>query len=187
MKKIMILAILIGGICFAQAQKVKGDLSCLKGQKEINVTFVYDGVTYDGDSEEKYLKEEDLASDPEWKAAWTSTYRTEKWEPRLLEDLNEYVGKKGFECGSFPNAAYTIVVKFSDIDPGSFAGPFSVPAKVSGAIAFIKTGETEPFATMTFKGLAGNSYIMIPRPELRVAEAMSCLGETLGKTMIKIK
>ena len=54
MKKIMILAILIGGICFAQAQKVKGDLSCLKGQKEINVTFVYDGVTYDGDSEEKY-------------------------------------------------------------------------------------------------------------------------------------
>lgn len=187
MKKIMILAILIGGICFAQAQKVKGDLSCLKGQKEINVTFVYDGVTYDGDSEEKYLKEEDLASDPEWKAAWTSTYRTEKWEPRLLEDLNEYAGKKGFECGEFPDAEYTIIVKFIDIDPGSFAGPFSVPAKTSGTVSFVKNGETTPFATITFKDIAGNGYAMFPRPELRVAESMSCVGEMLGKALSKIK
>ena len=65
MKKLFLLAALVCGICFTQAQKVKGDISCLKGQKQINVTFVYDGVTYDGDSEAKYLKEEDLAKDPE--------------------------------------------------------------------------------------------------------------------------
>lgn len=187
MKKIILITTLICGICFAQAQKVKGDLSCLKGQNEINITFDYTGVTYDGDSEVQYLKEEDLAKDPEWKAAWTSTYRTEKWHPRLIEDLNEYAGKKGMTCGEYPDAAYTIAVKFSDIDPGSFAGPFSVPAKISGTISFYKKGESTPFATLEFKNITGNSYAMFPRPELRVAEAMSCIGEMLGKTLSKIK
>lgn len=59
MKKIILLAAILCSITLLQAQKVKGDISCLKGQKEINLTF-----NYDGDSEAKYLKEEDKAKAP---------------------------------------------------------------------------------------------------------------------------
>lgn len=64
MKRIILLATILCSISLLQAQKVKGDISCLKGQKEINLTFNYDGVTYDGDSEANYLKEEDKAKAP---------------------------------------------------------------------------------------------------------------------------
>lgn len=187
MKRIILLVAIICSITLLQAQKVKGDISCLKGQKEINLTFNYDGVTYDGDSEAKYLKEEDKAKDPEWKAAWTSSFRTDSWQPRLTEDLNKEIAKKGMECGDFSNATYTISIQFKDIDPGSFAGPMSVPCKLSGVISFVKTGESTPFATLEFKNVAHNGFFMSPQPELRVAEAMSCLGELIGKSINKIK
>ncbi|MCR4738478.1 MAG: hypothetical protein K5846_10035 [Bacteroidales bacterium] len=178
-------------ICFVvlsmQAQKIKGDASCLKGQEEINIIFDYKGVTYDGDSEAKYLKSEDKAKDPDWKAAWTSSFRTEKWEPRLVEDLNKEITKSGMECGDFKEASYTIIVKLTDIDPGSFAGPMSMPAKVSGMVSFVKTGSTTPFATMELKKITHSPYFMSPLPEMRVAEAFSCIGEAIGKQLSKIK
>ena len=187
MKKIMLSLLAFCMVLTLQAQKIKGDASCLKGQKEINIQFIYKGVTYDGDSEAKYLKEEDKAKDPEWKAAWTSTFRTEKWEPRLIEDLNKEIAKNGMECGDFKDATYTIIIKFVDIDPGAFAGPMSVPARISGTVSFVKTGSTTPFATMELKKIAHSTYFMAPNPEVRVAEAMSCVGEAIGKQIAKIK
>ncbi|MCQ2277524.1 MAG: hypothetical protein MJZ87_11385 [Bacteroidales bacterium] len=187
MKKLILFVLLVGGICFAQAQKIKGDASCLKGQSKINIMVVYDGVTYDGDSEAKYLKEEDKAKDPEWKAAWTSTFRTEKWSPRLIKDLNKEISSKKMECGDFADAAYTVIVNIKDIDPGTFAGPMSVPCKISGNVAFVKTNEKTPFATIEFKGISHNGFFMTPVIEDRVAEAMSCVGEMIGKNISKIK
>ncbi len=187
MKKLAILVMVLCTITAVQAQKVKGDLSSLKGQKEINIQFDYKGVTYDGDSEAKYLKDEDLAKDPEWKAAWTSTYRTEKWEPRLVEDINKELEKKGVVVGDYPDATYTIIVKLSDIDPGSFAGPMSQPAKINGTVSYVKTGSTSAFATCELKNIAYSPYFMNPRPEIRVAEAFSNVGEIIGKQLSKIK
>ena len=54
MKRIFVLLVVMASVTFMQAQKLKGDLSPLSGQKELNVVFVYDGVTYDGDSEAKF-------------------------------------------------------------------------------------------------------------------------------------
>ncbi|MBP5206533.1 MAG: hypothetical protein J6Z44_07075 [Bacteroidales bacterium] len=186
MKKLIFTLMAFCMVLSLQAQKIKGDASCLKGQKEINIQFIYKGVTYDGDSEAKYLKEEDKAKDPEWRAAWTSSFRTEKWEPRLVEDLNKEIAKSDMECGEFTDADYTIIVKFVDIDPGSFAGPMSVPARITCSVSFVKTGSTAPFATMELKNVA-YKYFMSPLPEMRVAEAMSCVGEAIGKQMSKIK
>lgn len=184
MKKIIILALVIGMFTALQAQKVSGDLSCLKGQKEVNITFNYKGVTYDGDSEAKYLKGEDKAKDPEWKAAWTSSFRTEIWEPRLIEDLNKEI--KGMECGDFADAEYTIVVDLIDIDPGTFAGPMSVPAKITANAKIVKTGTTSPLATIELKKIT-YKYFMSPKPEARVGEVFSCMGEVIGKKLSKIK
>lgn len=187
MKKLLLVVLTIGLAVAVQAQKVTGDISCLKGQSQINITFDYQGVTYDGDSESKYLKNENLAKDSEWRTAWTSTYRTEKWEPRLTEDLNKEIAKKKMECGDFPEATYTIIVKLVDIDPGSFAGPMSVPAKITANASIVNTETNEVMATIELKKIAYNPYFTAPRPELRVAEAFSCVGELIGKKLSKIK
>ena len=139
MKKLFLFVLTIGIAFAVHAQKTTGDISCLKGQNQINISFNYEGVTYDGDSESKYFKSEDLAKKADWRAAWTSTYRTEKWEPRLTEDINKEIAKKKMECGDFPEATYTIIVKLVDIDPGSFAGPMSVPAKITANAIIINT------------------------------------------------
>ena len=94
MKKLFLFVLTIGIAFAVHAQKTNGDISCLKGQNPINISFNYEGVTYDGDSESKYFKSEDLAKKADWRAAWTSTYRTEKWEPRLTEDITKEIAKK---------------------------------------------------------------------------------------------
>lgn len=186
MKKLFVVLLAMCTMTALQAQKIKGDASCLKGQKEVNVQFIYKGVTYGGDSEDKYLKDEDKAKEPEWKKAWTSTFRTEKWEPRLVEDLNKELAKTGMKCGDFPKAEYTVLVKFTDIYPGTFAGPMSVPARITCVVSFVKTGSTDAFATLNLYNIA-YKYFMSPMPEQRVGEAMSCVGEVIGKQMSKIK
>lgn len=186
MKKIIVMVLVLCTMTALQAQKIKGDASCLKGQSEINIKFDYKGVTYDGDSESKYLKGEDKAKDPEWKAAWTSSFRSEIWENRLIEDLNKEISGKGMECGDFEGAKYTVIVKFVDIDPGTFAGPMSIPARITCNVSFVKTGSTSPFATLELKKIS-YKYFMSPMPEQRVGEAMSCVGEAIGKQMSKIK
>ena len=187
MKKCLLFVLTISLAVAVQAQKVTGDLSCLKGQNQINITFDYQGVTYDGDSESKYFKDENLAKEAEWRTAWTSTFRTDKWEPRLTEDLNKEIAKKNMECGDFPEATYTIIVKLVDIDPGAFAGPMSVPARITARASIVNTETNKVMATIELKKIAHSNYFMAPIPEIRVAEAFSCVGKVIGKKLSKIK
>ena len=187
MKKLFLFVLTIGIAFAVHAQKTTGDISCLKGQNQINISFNYEGVTYDGDSESKYFKSEDLAKKADWRAAWTSTYRTEKWEPRLTEDINKEIAKKKMECGDLPEATYTIIIKLVDIDPGSFAGPMSVPAKITANAIIVNTETQAVMGTIELKKVSHSPYFTAPRPELRVAEAFSCVGEAIGKKLSKIK
>ena len=91
------------------------------------------------------------------------------------------------ECGDFPNATYTIIVKLIDIDPGAFAGPMSVPARITARASIVNTKTNEVMATIELKKISHSNYFSAPRPELRVAEAFSCVGEIIGKKLSKIK
>lgn len=186
MRKFLFVALLVCACICANAQKAKGDFSALVGQKQINVVFVYDGVTYDGDSEAKFLKEHSDRDDfEEWKAKWLGSFRTDMWEPEFLEELNDELDDKHIVCGNFPQAEYTITVKMMDIDPGSFAGPFSVPCKLTANMSIAKTGSAESFATISFDKLPGNGFEMTPIIEHRVKFAYDELGETLGEVLKK--
>ena len=185
MKRLLFVVIALCCMTAVQAQKTTGDITPLKDQKEINIKFDYTGVTYDGDSEEKYFKDEDNAKDPKWKAAWTSTFRTSIWEPRFTEDLNNELVKKGIKFGTFKNAAYTVVIKVKDIDPGTFAGPMSVPSKIN-AMTVVYNNNNE-IGTIELKNVAGNPYFMTPKIEVRVGEAFSNAGKVLGKKISNIK
>jgi hypothetical protein len=187
MKKLFLILCIISIATIANAQKTSGDISCLKGQNQINITFDYQGVTYDGESESNYFKNEEKAKKEDWRTAWTSSFRTDKWEPRLVKDLNKEISKKNMECGDFPDAPYTIIVKLVDIDPGTFAGPMSVPAKVTANAIIVKTGSDSALGTIELKKITYSGYFLNPLPELRVGEAFSCVGETIGKKLSKIK
>lgn len=185
-KRLFVFAMVLSMIFMAQAQKVKGDLAPLKGQAKVNVEFIYDGVTYDGDSEAKFFKDNNDRDDFEqWKKDWTSTFRSDLWEPECLEDLNEEVKGLRMEFGNFKDATYTMVVKVTDIDPGSFAGPFSVPSRLTGEVSYVKTGSSDGFATISFSKIYGNGYAMTPVIEHRVKFAFEELGETIGEILNK--
>ena len=184
MKRFFVLLAVMASVTFMQAQKLKGDLSPLSGQKELNVVFVYDGVTYDGDSEAKFFKKNDDHDDFEqWKTNWTSRFRDDLWEANFLEDLNDEVKGLRLDFGEYDGTTYTMIVKMIDIDPGSFAGPFSQPCKLTADVSFVKTGTTDSFATITFTGIAGTP--MIPVIEYRVKAAFEEMGETVGEILKK--
>lgn len=184
MKKLFVLFVVIFSVCMVQAQKVKGDLSPLKGQGKVNVVFIYDGVTYDGDSEAKFFKDNKDHDDFEqWKTNWTSRFRDDLWEANFLEDLNDEVKGLRLDFGEYDGTTYTMIVKMIDIDPGSFAGPFSQPCKLTADVSFVKTGTTDSFATITFTGIAGTP--MIPVIEYRVKAAFEEMGETVGEILKK--
>ena len=186
MKKILLsVLLLLCAVVALQAQKLKGNFSGLAGQENINVVFVYDGVTYDGDSEAAFFKDNSDRDDfAEWKSNWAGSFRTD-WATAFVAECNQELAKKSLKVGDFPTADYTATVKLTDIDPGSFAGPFSQPCKLTGVITFAKTGDNTSFATIEFKKLPGNSYQMTPLVEQRVKFAFNQLGEALGKILDK--
>lgn len=186
MKNLFVIAIMICAVFVAQAQKVKGDLSPLKGQSKVNVEFVYDGVTYDGDSEADFFKDHSDRDDFEqWKKDWTGSFRSDMWEPEFLEELNDEIEGLHMTFGEFAGTTYTMIVKINDIDPGSFAGPFSVPCMLAGEISIVKTGSSESIATISFSKVAGNGFQLTPIIEHRVKFAYDELGETIGEVLKK--
>lgn len=172
-----------------QAQKLNGDVSCLKGQKTINVVFVFDpALTYDGDTETEFFAEKAPGQDnpDQWKADWTGKFRTEMWPAEFIEGFNEEAEKKpGMNAVLDQSAEYTATVTITDIDPGNFAGPMSNPTKLDGKITIAKKGSDEIFATIPFENIPGNPYIMTPVHEKRVAAAFNTIGEMLGKIFAK--
>jgi len=120
----------------------------------------------------------------QWKADWVSTFRTDIWQKRFIEDFNE--GAEKIKLAYSAEAAeFTAIIKITDIDPGIFAGPMSNPTKLTGNISIVKTGDKETIATLTFKGYPENPYEMTPVDEKRVGAAFSQLGEMLGKIFAK--
>ena len=186
MKKLFVLLLTFCSVCLLQAQKVNGDLSPLKGVAKVNVEFSYDGVTYDGDSEAEFFADnKDHDNFEQWKKDWKSRFRKEKWEANFLAKVNEEVGDLKVVFGTYPKADYTMKVKMVDIDPGSFAGPFSAPCKLTGEIRFVSKGSSDDFATMSFKKAQGNPYKMTPVIEDRVRFAFEDLGSNVGRVLKK--
>ena len=187
MKKILAIIVLAALTFGANAQKMKGSVEGLKGQTSINVTFNYDGMKYDGDTEAEFLadKTKGESNADEIKANWTNNYRVNTWQPAFVKSFNEETTNLNLVAAEGAKAEYTINVKINDIDPGNFAGPFSNPSKIYAEITIVKTGSTEAIVTIPFDKFPGNPYVMTPVDEVRVKSAFEQIGEALGKILSK--
>ena len=167
------------------AQKLSGNLSPLKGQKEVNVVIDFAGTTVNRQSEESHIaffsrgkNEEELA---QWLKEWNQDMRQESYE-KLINELNQAVSSKGFSVGNYPNAECTIVVKVINIQPGAHLMTNSV---INTNVSFLKTGENSPFATVEYKNIIGKYSNYVAHQRTRIAMAFGVLGKKVGATITK--
>jgi len=175
----------------ASAQNFKkGSLDFLKNQSKVKIVFDYSGVTIDGDSEAAYIKErmadektpEDAAK---WKADWEGANRT-LFENSLIKYCNDELDNLMINK-SYTDAAYTIIAKITDIDPGNYAGPFSNPSKMRAIFQVVKTGEeNNVLASLELKKIYNPASAMQPVEYLRINMGFGELGKELGKQIGKV-
>ncbi len=183
MKKLVLVAIclfVLGG--FVNAQKFKPSPDFLSGQTEVNVILDYSKVVYDGDSQTKYYK----GKSKSWIEEWEGKRRDANWAS-FCKDLNAEIEKSSTTVGEHSDAQYTILVDVLDCDFGAYAGPMSVPAKLTCTVRIVKTGTTQTLASVTMK-VKQSSFTTIATPVDfdRMFLAFGEMGEKVGKMLSKI-
>ena len=189
-KKLLFVALLAVATVFSvSAQKFKkGSIDFLKTQNEVNMVFNFEGVTIDGDPEEKHVKErmaDEKTSEEaeEWKGKWYGEWR-ESYKKNLTKYCNDEL--KGLTVGTYPDAQYTVMVKIIDIDPGNYAGPFSNPSKLRASFKVIKTGEeNDVLALLEVKNSYNPISAMQPVEYLRIEMGFGELGKEFAKQINK--
>ena len=167
------------------SQKLTGNLSPLKDQKEVNVVIDFSESTAEGLPQDKYIEIKTKDKTDEEKAKFITELNEQLQNDGYklyVEKMNKVVQEKLFSAGDYPNAEYTIYVKVTDIRPGTFLVSNS---RVAAEISFVKTGETEPFAKVANYSIMGRYASNVPVWVTRVAMAYGYLGDNNGKLILK--
>ena len=178
----------IATVLSVSAQKLSGDITPLKNQKEVNVVLDFSETLVNGKSEEKYISDETKEKNEEekaqWLLEWNEKMRSESYS-LLISGFNKELGNNLFLAGEFPEAEYTISIKVVDITTGHFAGPFSKPSFIKAEASFVKTGEKNQFATIEFKNSCSKISSTIPYFVTRISLSFGKLGDEIGEIIYK--
>ena len=177
----------VATICVS-AQKFTGDLSPLKGQKEVNVELDWSGALVNGKSEKEFLaaetKGKSAKEKEQWLKEWNEDMRAQS-NAMLTRDLNKAVVKKWFAVGDYPDAEYTIKIKVINITTGFFAGIAAKPSAVKATVTFVKKGSDVPIATAEYKKTSSNFSSNIPYFVTRIAMSFGKLGDDIASLINK--
>ncbi|MBJ2173130.1 hypothetical protein JBL43_02695 [Aureibaculum sp. A20] len=198
MKKIAIVLAFLLTASVIHSQKIKieaGNFDFIKGQKEINVEFVYDNMTL---MKEKMTNDEYVAkrsADLEgkskgkgkvWEKKWNSSNEF-IWNPKFLELINKYLDKEGvdFEEG-LSDAKYTLIVETVWLYPGWDAGIMKQKAKVTTNLKFVETSNRDNvLVEVSSKDAPGDQWGNNYSNESRLGEGYAKTGKTLAKLILK--
>ena len=195
----LILALTITIFSFGQKMKVQkgGDFSFLKGQKEINVEFVYDNMTIynDNKTNEEYMKERSAKLEEKsrgvgkaWEKKWIAS-RELIYAPKFLELVNKYLKKEKIDAFFFQDlteAKYTLIVETVWIYPGYNAGVMKKGAKVSTILKFVETANRDKvLLEITASKAPGDSYMGTYSNEDRIGEGYAKTGKSLIGLLLK--
>lgn len=179
--------------CMAQKMKVeKGDLSILKGQKNVNVEFVYDNLKLfkDNRSEAAYIDERKKELNEKggdkgetWEKKWNSS-RELIWEPKFMELINRTPGIK-FKQGD-TDAKYTLIVDARWLYPGYNVGVMKQGSKLDTDLKIVPTDDkSKTLVEISAKGAPGDTYQGTFSNEDRIGESFAKTGKTLSKFITK--
>lgn len=182
---------------FAQKMKiVEGDFDFLKGQKEVNVEFVFDNTSYykENMTEDEYIakqyaeaEEKSKGSGETWKKKWASAPEL-IWQPKFLELMNRYFQDDhglSFQEG-LTDAQYTLIVETVWLYPGWDAAVMKQPAKVTTNLKFVETADRDKvLAETTSENAPGDQWGSNFSNEDRMGEGYAKTGKSFAKLIEK--
>lgn len=191
LKTTVALIALLFSFTLAQAQDTNlasGDLEILKGEKTINVEFVYDKVGVgDYAREEDYLKkktdemnEKEARSGDAWAVRWKEA-KFEFYHPRFIESFTKYS-----DLSIDSTAKYTLIFKITFIEPGYQIAIKKKASQVEGTITLVETANrTKKLATFSVE--RGGGYFRGGAYDFanRIAEAYAVTGKKTGALIKK--
>lgn len=193
----LVLGLFFCTVMFAQKMKVvNGDFDFIKGQKEVNVEFVYDNqkLFKDNQTNEEYmesrsadLEEKSRGKGKAWEKKWIAS-RELIYAPKFLELMNRYMEKKRnmyFQEG-LTDAKYTLIVETKWLYPGWNVGVMKKGAKVTTNLKFVETANRDNvLLEINAKNAPGNSFGGTYSNEDRIGEGYAKTGKTLAGLLIK--
>ncbi len=198
MKKGITLCICLATIA-VQAQKMKveqGGFDFIKGQKEINVEFVYDDMRLmkDNLTNDEYmtkrsadLEEKARGKGKTWEKAWNSSPEL-IWQPKFLELINKYLGNEQgiYFAEDLSDTKYTLIVETVWLYPGWDAGIMKQHAKVTTNLRFVETSNKDKvLLEVSSKNAPGDQWGNNYSNESRVGEGYAKTAKSLGKLISK--
>ena len=172
-----------------------GSLDFLKGEKQVNVEYVYDGMTV-RDKDKKESQEEDFVArkvaeynqkkaghGDEWRKGWIND-RFESYQPRFNELLNKTVSDKKYDLqfGSFKDAKYTLILITTYTEIGwKFSDVIKHPFFINGQAVFCESqNRTNVLAVISITKAPGNGDGTDFATRLGLAESYAKAGKELG-------
>ena len=193
MNKISVFAALVGLLMSfnTTAQKVSlvdGNVAPLKGEKKVNIQFVYDGMGVGSFADEKdYVakkKKEYNEKEPgrgdNWEKSWIGD-RKNRFEPQFIELFSKH---SGIIVGNYPDAKYTLVFKTTFTEPGFNIYIARKNASVNGIATVVETSSKKQLAEYRVNKAPGRTFGGYDYDSgTRVQEAYATAGKGLGKTI----
>jgi hypothetical protein len=165
-----------------------GDLSILKGEKTINVQFLYDKVGVgDYSKESDYVKNKtaemnakEAKSGDAWAVRWNDA-KDEFYHPKFIESFTKYS-----EMTIDTAAKYTLIFKVTFIEPGYQVAISKKAAQVEGTITLVPT-ENKTKKLAMFSVERGGGYFRGGSFDFagRIAEAYAVTGKKTGTLISK--
>jgi len=180
---------------FGQSLKLKsGKLDFLKGQKTVNVVYVYDNMNVAKGTEQEYIdkkvtehNKKEAGKGDEWKKNWIGA-RQQRYQPKFEELMNKRLEDVGVKVGNYPDAPYTLILKTTFTEPGFNVGVMRMPAYTNLEADFVKTGTTNSEAVITMEKSPGADAMGYDFDAgSRISESYAKAGKSLGAYLVKQK
>ena len=184
-KKVLFSMLLaIATVFGASAQKLSGDISRLKGQREVNLVIDFSQTLVNGRDKQVIIDAETRRKTAEEKERyireWNEDLPAQAYALFTTEINNRLKDKAMITVGNYPNAEYTINIKLTNITVGYFAGITQKASDLNAELTFVKTGETTPFGTILYKKHSNLASSYIPYFVTRIVMSFGTLGVNAG-------
>ena len=196
-KNLTLFLVLFTAILYSQKIKLKqGGFDFIKGQKEINVEFVYDNMKLlkKNLTNDEYVKEHSAKLEEEtkgkgksWEKSWYAS-RELIYAPKFLELMNRYFHEDhGIYFGEeLSDAKYTLIVETVWVYPGWDAGIMKQHAKVTTLLKFMETANRDNvLSEVTSENAPGDQWGSSFDNEDRIGEGYAKTGKSFAKYILK--
>lgn len=170
------------------------DYSFLKGKKDMNIVFDYEGMTVGKNkTEEEYVNEtvaerneKKAGTGDEWRKSWEKG-KLNIYEPSFKAILSKKLGKVGIVVSEGDNAEVTVIVRTTRIEPGFNAGVVAMEAQIDVEYIFVETANKDNIlATVVMSKVMGtDTYTVSDRVNAAYVNAGGGLGMYMKKSLSK--